>query len=111
MKRVAALVVAVLAIACAGGRPGPPAPETAVEVRNQAFADMTVYVVEATGARRRLGFAPGASTIVMRLPASLIGMGREVHFVVDPIGSTRTAMSNRMFVSPGDTVMLTIPPG
>lgn len=111
MTVVVTLIAAVLAIGCAGGRPGPPAPATAVEVRNQAFADMTVYVVESTGARRRLGFAPGASTVVMRIPSTLIGMGREVHFVVDPIGSTRTAMSNRMFVSPGDTVMLTIPPG
>ena len=111
MRVVASLLVVGLAVACAGGRPGTPSPATAVEVRNQAFADMTVYVVESTGSRRRIGFAPGASTIVMRIPSSLIGMGREVHFVVDPIGSTRTAMSNRMFVSPGDTVMLTIPPG
>lgn len=110
MKRLCTIVLAATVAACSAGRPRAPALPSAVEVVNQAFVDMTVYVQETTGSRRRLGFAPGASTVFLRLPASLIGLGREIHFVVDPIGSNRTAVSNRLYVSPGDTVRLTIPP-
>lgn len=105
---LASLLAFLLACASAGSRRGEAA--TAVEVENMAFTDMTVYVVEGAGTRRRIGFAPGATTTVMRIPASLVGFGREVQFIVDPIGQTRTAISNRMFVTPGDTVRLTIPP-
>jgi hypothetical protein len=71
---------------------------------------MTVYVVESAGARRRLGLATGVSTTVFSIPASVVGNGRELQFIVDPIGSDRTATSNSLFVMPGERVTLVIPP-
>jgi len=102
----------VLLAGCGPRRPGSVAtPErTVIEVDNRAFTDMTVYVIEGVGARRRLGLANGASTTSFTIPASLVGNGRELTFLVDPIGSDRTALSNRIFVTPGQRVTLTIPP-
>ena len=34
----------------------------------------------------------------------------ELKFVVDPIGSSRTARTNRIYVTPGDQVRMVIPP-
>ena len=71
---------------------------------------MTVYVVEGS-ARRRLGLATGSSTTKMTIPASAVAGGRELQFLADPIGSDRTAISDRIYVRPGETVTLMIPPG
>ena len=103
-------LVAVTASACFGGRPRAPNESARVEVDNQAFADMTVYVVDAGGARRRIGTATGLTTTVLTIPQSVFGNGREVLFVVDPIGGARTARTNRIYVTPGDEVRLVIPP-
>ena len=106
------LLIATLAMtaACFGGKPRAPNEAAKVRIENQAFSDMTVYVVETGGARRRLGMATGLSTTVLTIPQSVFGNGREVLFMVDPIGGARTSRSNRIFVTPGDEVRLVIPP-
>lgn len=103
-------LVALTASACFGGRPRAPNESAKVQVENQAFADMTVYVVDAGGARRRIGTATGLTTSVLTIPQSVFGNGREVLFVVDPIGGARTSRTNRIYVTPGDEVRLVIPP-
>ncbi len=106
-------VLTLIALAaCSPRRPGSiPRPEpTSLQVDNRAFMDMTVYVIEGVGARRRLGLATGAATTTFTIPPSMVGNGRELTFLVDPIGSNRTAQSNRMYVTPGERVVLTIPP-
>jgi hypothetical protein len=100
--------VAVLAAACAsrGGRVG--AREGAVlVVDNRAFADMTIYAVEGT-ARRRLGFAPGNTKTEISLPPTLVN--RDLQLLADPVGSSRTSVSNRIYIQSGGRVTLTIPP-
>jgi hypothetical protein len=113
-KRVLIGAVAAFAVcaapACFGGRPRAPNEAAKVEVENRAFSDMTVYVVDLGGARRRLGTATGLSTTVLTIPQTAVGNGREVLFVVDPIGGARTAYTNRIYVTPGDEVRLVIPP-
>ena len=103
-------LAAVTASACFGGKPRAPNEAAKVEVENRAFSDMTVYVVDLGGARRRLGTAIGLTTTVLTIPQTAVGNGREVLFVVDPIGGARTAYTNRIYVTPGDEVRLVIPP-
>lgn len=110
-------VLAALAVSWACARPSKegdddgyvPRAETMLRVENQDFLDMNVYVVR-SGQRIRLGSAPGLSTRVLSIPASLVGGGAELRFLVDPVGSNRTPISQEIFVQPGDVVDLIIPP-
>lgn len=84
--------------------------DASVRVQNQAFNDMTIYVV-AGSQEIRLGTATGNSTTTLRIPSTVVGIGRELSFRADPIGSSAVASSYSIFVDPGDEVTLTIPPG
>ena len=81
-----------------------------VEVRNLGFPDMTIYLISQTGNRVRVGDVTGNSTRVIDLPPSLVRGGDRLRFLADPIGGGRTPVSEELFVAPGDTVTLTIPP-
>lgn len=107
--RVLVAALAATTLACASG-PRPQAERATIAVENQAFADMNVYVRDTGGGRRRLGTATGLTTTVFTIPAALVGNGREVHFEIDPIGGQRTALSNSLYVTPGDQVRMVIPP-
>ncbi|MGH8637281.1 MAG: hypothetical protein ACREUZ_09130 [Burkholderiales bacterium] len=99
--------VVVFAAACAS-RGGVATREGAVlVVDNRAFSDMTIYAVEGT-TRRRLGFAPGNTRTEIQLPATLVN--RDLQLLADPVGSSRTSVSNRIYVQAGGSVTLTIPP-
>lgn len=80
-----------------------------VVVDNRRFVDMTVYVVNG-GERIRLGLAVGNSTTRLTIPLRIVRTSRELQFLADPIGSSRTGTSERLFVQAGDTVSLVIPP-
>jgi hypothetical protein len=112
LPRIMLVVLSLAAAACASGRRGDTAiapRETAVEVNNQAWMDMTVYILD--GSRRvRLGTATSLRSVTFRIPDSVIGLGRTVSFQVDPVGSNNVASSFEMHVTPGQTVRLTIPP-
>jgi hypothetical protein len=84
---------------------------TTVQVVNQGFADMTIYVVSDAGQRIRLGLATGNSTQTFTIPRSMVNGGATpIRFLADPIGGTRSPVSDQLTVSPGDNVVLTIPP-
>lgn len=85
-------------------------PVTMLRVENQGYLDMNVYVVEASGARRRLGTATGSSTTTMRIPPNLLFGATQLRFIADPIGGARASVSQSITVLPGDTVVMTIPP-
>lgn len=107
-----ALLLSSLTLACAsrrtdGGDQQMNVPTT-LRVENQAFLDMTIYVVR-SGQRYRLGVANGNSTARFVIPASMVG-GVSLSFLADPIGSSRTPVSQEIVVTPGDEVMLFIPP-
>lgn len=109
-----ALLLSLSSAACAsgsrrgggGGSMGGANEETTVRVENQAFFDVNIYV-ERPGDRVRLGDVTSQGTRVFRLPAGT-AYG-SVRFLVDPIGSNRTARSFDIQVIPGDQIRLTIP--
>jgi hypothetical protein len=108
------LLIPHLLAACSHGGGSPPvAPKTnaaaTVEVQNQGFADMTIYVLS-QGTRVRLGLAGGHSTSRLSIPAYVLQGDRLVRFQADPIGGTREPVTEEISVDPGDTVGLTIPP-
>ena len=83
---------------------------TTVVVDNRAFSDMTIYA--SRGQRVRLGIAGGNKKTTFTIPSSLLtGASANLHFIADPIGSTRQSVSQEILVSPGDEVGLVIPPG
>lgn len=105
-----ALFVLLAAAACTGrGRNAPrPVERTMVTVQNQSWLDMTMYVVYST-ARQRLGTVSGNSTNTFRIPDNMVGLGRSLRFMADPLGSSNTAQSFEIFVHPGDHIRLTVP--
>jgi hypothetical protein len=105
------VIALVMLTSCRSSRPGQPVqrPETFVEVENRSMLDMTVYVMRG-GERRRLGLVNALSTQVLPIPPVLVeGLG-VLRFVADPIGASRTPVSEEIVVRHGDTVRLIIPP-
>jgi hypothetical protein len=116
MQTLVALAVMASGVSvsgCGGARQSPRGSDeaTMLQVDNQSFLDMNIYLVTTGGARIRLGTANGNSTTTMRIPATQVFGGTELRFLADPIGSQRTPISQGITVFPGDTVRLIIPPG
>jgi hypothetical protein len=111
LSHATALLAVTACVACSRGRPSEVTPELPafVEVRNQAFLDMNVYVLRG-GARVRLGTVMGNSTAVFEIPRAYVNPGLPVRFMADPIGSNRTPYSHEIPINPGDRIVLTIPP-
>ena len=112
--RWVALVSSLAAVgtpACHRAGPGTvdPAQAAYLEVQNQAFWDMNIYLV-ASGGRTRLGSVPGKSTRVLQIPQMYVQPGFLVQFMADPIGSSRTPFSQSIDIAPGETIVLVIPP-
>ena len=86
-----------------------PAPPTYVRVENRAFLDMNVYVYR-SAQRIRLGTTNGTSTARYIIPSSMLFGSTPLRFQADPIGGGRQPISEEVSVSPGDEVVLVIPP-
>jgi hypothetical protein len=88
-----------------------PAEITTLNVENQGFLDMDVYVTRSpVGQRIRLGTATANSTTKMKIPADvLLGASTSLRFIADPIGGTRRSVSSEILVNRGDEVTLQIP--
>jgi hypothetical protein len=82
---------------------------TMLQVDNQGFLDMNVYASR-SGQRVRLGTATGNSKTNFIVPRSLVSGLTSLRFIADPIGGSRASVSQEITVTPGDTVVLTIPP-
>lgn len=112
MRRIialAALGVLLGAAACSARHPRSDDPPTRVEVQNQKFLDVTVYVYSSGGQRVRLGTVPGVTTRTLTIPPNLIFGMTSLRFEADPIGSTQSPVSDEIVVEPGETVVLIIP--
>lgn len=110
-KGIAALIVGAFVSACSARQQSDGellADHTTVTVDNQSFSDMTIYVLR--GQRVRLGTARGHSKTTLTIPASIVRSASMLRFIADPIGSTRSSVSEEISVNPGDSVGLTIPP-
>jgi hypothetical protein len=108
---VRSLVVGLELAACHGRAAEPlnPRAEVAVNVENQNFADMDVFIVRG-GQRVRLGMVPGLTNRMLMVRPELIGYGAEVQFELHPIGGRGNPLSETISVRPGDVIHLTIPP-
>ncbi len=111
---IAALLFGVMACA-KNPNPDDTAPATAasaskavVQVTNQNFYDMDIYLVR-YGQRRRLGTATGNSTRTFEISSDWIGNG-PVRFLARPIGPSGREFSQELDIKPGDVVSLTIQP-
>ena len=115
MRTIASLSLALAVLAapaCARLRsssPAEPDAKTTVRVDNQSFLDMNVYVWRGSQ-RLRIGFVNGHSAQTFEIPRSLIFGATTLRFQADPIGSNRAPISEEIVVSPGDEVVLQIPP-
>ena len=111
--RILAASIVLFVAGCTGFRRGSnaidPNQPTVVQVDNQGFLDMAVYVVRSSQ-RIRLGTATGNSKSSFRVPAGIVSGLTPLRFIADPIGGTRASVSEEITVAPGDTVGLTIPP-
>jgi hypothetical protein len=107
------MVLALVAAACGprstSSRPPPAAEPTYVRVTNQSWLDMNMYVLRSSQ-RIRLGTVGANQTQRFLLPSNVVFGATPLRFQADPIGSSRTAQSFEIVVSPGDEVTLTIPP-
>jgi hypothetical protein len=84
---------------------------TVLKVENQGFPDMDVFVLPEASTRVRLGMVTGTSNAYFVLPDYLLRGARELRFQALPIATPRGPVSQSIIVTPGDTVVLTIPPG
>jgi hypothetical protein len=109
--RPAFLLLALAATAChrSAGTPINPQAEVAVNVDNQNFLDMNVFLIRG-GQRIRLGTVPGLSSRILMVRPDLIGYGAELRFELHPIGGRSNPVSETITVRPGDVIQLTIPP-
>ena len=112
MRALLPPLLVVLAAGACHGRAAPPLnpqAEVAVNVDNQNFADMNVFLIRG-GQRIRLGTVPGISTRILMVRPELIGYGTEVRFELHPIGGRGNPLTETISVRPGDVIHLTIPP-
>ena len=108
-------LVAVLAAGCGGSPQSPvtgPAPEGASRliVNNRSLADMDIYLVK-SGARTRLGMAPGGKTSeFILMPGQVAGVGT-IHFVAEPFGASgRPVTSEPVHIRPSSVTTFDISP-
>jgi hypothetical protein len=82
----------------------PPLPETIpLEVTNHNFLDVAIYAV-CEGQRTRIGMADGSSSTLMGIPWRLLGPDRDMQLVGDAIGSPERAITEVIFVQPGQVI-------
>jgi hypothetical protein len=105
------LLVAAL-VSCARSTSMSAVSETTVlRVENQRFDDMNIYVLPEGSTRIRLGTATGKTTQHFTLPKNVVPRGiRTMRFIAAPIATQRGDVSDEITVTPGDTVVLIIPP-
>ena len=109
LTTIAVLAGSLLLTGCVGKRSGAPVERTVIEVDNRDFNDMTIYVVDGSS-RLRLGTAYGLKKTPLTIPPHAVGTARDLQFLADPIGSSRSAISQSLYVRQGDRVQLVIQP-
>ena len=104
---LAALVMGTSACAAHHGSGAAQPPERlAVTVKNTNWMDMDVFAVRGS-TRSRVGSVTGLTTATFGVPANFAPDG-VLQFMVDPIGSEATYMTDKISVSPGQRVELAI---
>lgn len=81
--------------------------KTRVEVENQKFLDVTIFVLRGSQ-RIRLGMVPALTTRSFVIPENLVVNVKALRFLADPVGSSQRSVSQEILVMPGETVELVI---
>ena len=116
MRRLIAGLSLVLGVLSAGGcarshqLSADTVEPTVLKVENQGFPDMNVFVVPEGGSRVRLGTVTGHSDGYFTLPEYVVRSTRQLSFQALPIATPRGPVTQSIVVTPGDTVVLMIPP-
>jgi len=111
-----AAVAALMASACIG----PPAPrfmigggersrEIRIEVVNDNFADMAIFVM-GEGSNLRLGDVTGKTSTSFTLDPDRISPSLGLRLLADPVGSRNAYLSDAVAVQPGAIVVFNIAP-
>jgi hypothetical protein len=80
---------------------------TMLVVRNDSYLDHNVYLIQGSQ-RIRLGTARGLATTKFTIPSQYVFGVSSLQFLADPIGGTVTPVSERINVTQGDEIHLTI---
>ena len=83
-------------------------PPTTLVVRNDNFLEHNVYLLYG-GQRIRIGTARSNATSKFIIPPQYVFGATSLQFLLDPIGSRATPVTDQVSVSPGDEVDITIP--
>ena len=108
----AAALVAITASACSGtperrfiiGGSGSRSREIRVEVVNDNFLDMGIYVMEGS-TNRRLGDVTGLTTGTFTVDLDQINPSGGLRLLADPVGSREAYLSDAVMVNPGVIVV------
>ena len=76
-----------------------------VRVTNNNWSNMTVYAVRGS-TRFRLGMVASMSTVVFRVPPSVLSGGDGLRLLADPIGGSESYQTPAIYVNPGEVVRL-----
>ena len=85
-------------------------PPTVVQVNNNNFLDMVVYVVQ-RGQRIRLGTATSNRATNFVIPPHVFFGPTPISFVVDPVGSGRIQSTSEIVVDAGEELELRLDGG
>ena len=78
-----------------------------LRIENHNWLDVVIYVVH-DGQRTRLGLATATSSATFSLPEHLLGQGREVRLLGDPVGGHGTVSTETIVVQPGQSIAWTL---
>lgn len=84
-----------------------PAGEIALHVTNHNYLDVVIYVLH-DGQATRVGTVTGSSSLLLFIPARLLGMGHDVQLLGDPIGSPDFARTETLIIQPGQYIEWTL---
>jgi hypothetical protein len=88
--------------------PVPPPEPVELTVDNTNYLDVDVFAVRGTS-RSRIGSVTGLSAATFSVPAHFAADGN-LQLLVDPIGSNATYLTDKIAVSPGQHIELTVTP-
>lgn len=115
-RRYGAFAAGLIALALTGcgGRntaePGIiPDERTTLRVENDSFNDMRIYAHQG-GQRIRIGIAGGKAVSSFKLPKNMVYGITSLAFEAVPIGGNRTSISEQITISPGQDIVMRIPP-
>ena len=86
----------------------PPPEPVEVTVNNSNYLDVDVFVVRGTS-RSRIGSVTGLSSATFHVPPHFVPDGH-LQLLVDPIGTDATYLTDKIAVSEGQHVELTVTP-